>query len=172
MKRIYTLLVCMAISGLTFAQTAAKIKLANGQKITIESTIDVQASLMMGMELTSNSITVNAMEVKNSKAQNYVISNVLTKLKMTSNMMGQATNYDSDNKAGNDEQMAKIFDDKINKPVDVTLDNTTGLAVAEKKKEKKAYTDAEDGNPMADMMKVFSDNASDDAVVSNPKFSK
>jgi Family of unknown function (DUF6263) len=169
MKRIFISLTLLIIAGLSFAQTPDKIKLSNGQKITIETTIDIQANLAMGMGLTSNSATVNALEVKNSNAQNYVISNTLTKLKMTStNTMGQpGGNYDSENKAGNDEQMAKIFEDKINKPVDVTLDNTTGLAaVAAKKKEKKVDTDGEDANPMADMMKMFSDNGSDDAVVS------
>lgn len=172
MKRIYTLLLCLVISGLAFAQPSAtgkrsegtKIKLTNGQKIVVESTADIEASLTMGMEMTSNSVTVNALEVKNSNASNYIISNTLTKLKMTSNMMGQATNYDSENKAGNDEQVAKIFDDKLNKPVDVTLDNSTGLAAVEKKKEKKAEDD--ETNPVADLMKIFSDNASDDAIVS------
>ena len=166
MKRIYVSLICLVISGLAFAQTSGKIKLANGQKIIIESTIDMQATLTMGMELTSNSTTLNELEVKNSNAKNSIISNTLTKLKMTSNMMGQATNYDSENKAGNDEQVAKIFDDKLNKPVDVTVDNSTGLAAAEKKKEKKTEVETEDANPMADMMKIFSDNGSDDAVVS------
>lgn len=166
MKRIYVSLICLVTSGLAFAQTSGKIKLANGQKIIIESTIDMQATLTMGMELTSNSTTLNELEVKNSNAKNYIISNTLTKLKMTSNMMGQATNYDSENKAGNDEQVAKIFDDKLNKPVDVTVDNSTGLAAAEKKKEKKTEVETEEANPMADMMKIFSDNGSDDAVVS------
>lgn len=166
MKRIYVSLICLVISGLAFAQTSGKIKLANGQKIIIESTIDMQATLTMGMELTSNSTTLNELEVKNSNAKNSIISNTLTKLKMTSNMMGQATNYDSENKAGNDEQVAKIFDDKLNKPVDVTVDNSTGLAAAEKKKEKKTEVETEEANPMADMMKIFSDNGSDDAVVS------
>lgn len=166
MKRIYVSLICLVTSGLAFAQTSGKIKLANGQKIIIESTIDMQATLTMGMELTSNSTTLNELEVKNSNAKNSIISNTLTKLKMTSNMMGQATNYDSENKAGNDEQVAKIFDDKLNKPVDVTVDNSTGLAAAEKKKEKKTEVETEEANPMADMMKIFSDNGSDDAVVS------
>jgi Family of unknown function (DUF6263) len=165
MKRIYVSLVCLAVSGLAFAQSPGKIKLVNGQKIVVESTADIEASLTIAGTMTSNSITVNALEVKNSDAKSYIISNTLTKLKMTStSMMGQGGNYDSENKAGNDEQMAKIFDDKLNKPVDVTLDNTTGLAVAEKKKEKKS--DDDETNPVADLMKIFSDNASDDAVVS------
>lgn len=166
MKKNSTFLLCLAFSALTFAQTTGKIKLASGQKIVVESTIEMQATLTMGMELTSNSSTINALEVKNSNPKTSTITNTLTKLKMTSNMMGQATNYDSESKTGNDEQVAKIFDDKLNKPVDITVDNATGMAVTEKKKEKKADADAEDANPMADMMKVFLDNGSDDAVVS------
>lgn len=166
MKRIYTSLVCLVVSGFALAQTTGKIRVSNGQKIVVESTIDMQATLTMGMELTSNSTSLNALEVKNSNANTSTISNTLTKLKMTSNMMGQATNYDSESKTGNDEQVAKIFDDKLNKPADVTIDNITGSAIIEKKKEKKTNADAEDANPMADMMKIFLDNGSDDAVVS------
>lgn len=173
MKTFYILLVCLVISGLTFAQPSAagtpndaiKIKLTNGQKIAVESNTDIEASLTMGMEMNSNTITVNSLEVKNNTANSYIISNTLTKLKVTSNMMGQATNYDSENKSGNDEQMAKIFDDRLNKSADVTIDNATGLAIAaEKKKEKKS--DDDETNPVADLMKIFSDNASDDAIVS------
>ena len=138
--------------------------LTNGQKIVVESTTDIQATLTMGMELTSTSASVNALEVKNSSPDNYIISNTLTKLKMNTNMMGQANNYDSENKSGNNEDISKVFDDKLNKPVDITIDNTSGLAVAEKKKQSQA--DVDETNATADIMKIFSDNASDDAIVS------
>lgn len=171
MKRIYISFVCLAISGLASAQTsgnssrseAGKIKLANGQKIVIESNSDIQASLTMGMELTSNSATINSLEVKNSNTNNYTISNTLTKMKVNMNMMGQSNNYNSDNKEGNNEDMAKVFDEKMNKQVDVLIDNKTGAAITEKKKEKKA-DDAENANPAADLMKMFADN-SDEAIV-------
>jgi hypothetical protein len=171
MKRIYISLVALIISGYVFAQPlntstglqAGKIKLTNGQKIVIESNTDIQASLTMGMELTSNSATINALEVKNSSSENYTISNTLTKMKVNMNMMGQSNAYDSDNKQGNNEDMAKIFDEKMNKAVDVVIDNKTGAALAGKKKEKKA-DDADAANPAADLMKMFADN-SDEAMV-------
>jgi len=150
-------------SSLISSSEAGKIKLTNGQKIVVESTTDIQASLTMGMELTSTSTSVNALEVKNRTSNTYLISNTLTKLKMNTNMMGQANNYDSENKAGNNEEMSKVFDDKLNKPVDITIDNRTGSAVAEKKKQQ---ADVDDTNATADIMKIFSDNASDDAIVS------
>ena len=164
MKRIYVSLISLAVAAVAFSQPTGKIKIAIGQKIVVENTTDIQASLAMGMELTSTSTSVNTLEVKNSTPNNYIISNTLTKLKMNTNMMGQPTNYDSENKAGNDEEMSKVFDDKLNMPVDITIDNTTGLAVVEKKKQKQA--DVDETNATADLMKIFSDNASEDAIVS------
>lgn len=161
MKRIYISLVCLVISVSAFSQ--ASLKLVNGQKIIVESSTDIQASLTMGMELTSNSATVNALEVKNSTANNYTISNALTKMKVNMNMMGQSNSYNSDNKEGNNEDMAKIFDEKMNKQVSVLVDNKTGVAIIEKKKEKKA-DDTDDADPTAGLMKMFADN-SDEAIV-------
>ena len=164
MKRIYVSLISLAVAAVAFSQPTGKIKIAIGKKIVVENTTDIQASLAMGMELTSTSTSVNTLEVKNSTPNNYIISNTLTKLKMNTNMMGQPTNYDSENKAGNNEEMSKVFDDKLNMPVDITIDNTTGLAVVEKKKQKQA--DVDETNATADLMKIFSDNASEDAIVS------
>jgi hypothetical protein len=171
MKKICSLLCCLAISALAFAQPSAtgsssdgtKIKLSNGQKIVIESSTEIQASFTMGMELTSTSTTVNSLEVKNSTASNYTISNALTKMKVNMNMMGQSNAYNSDNKEGNNEEMAKIFDEKMNKQIDVLVDNKTGAATTEKKKDRKS-DDAEDADPTAGLMKMFADN-SDEAVV-------
>lgn len=162
MKKIYIPLVCLLITGAAFAQTN-KIKLSNGQKIVIESTAEIQASLAMGMELTSNSVLKNALEVKNSTEKGYTISNTLTKLKVNMNMMGQPTNYDSENKEGNNAEIAKIFDSKLNNPVDVVIDNTTGIALPGKKKVKK--NDTEDANPTDDILAMFSDN-SEEGIVS------
>ena len=162
MKKIYIPLVCFLITGAAFAQTN-KIKLSNGQKIVIESTADIQASLAMGMELNSNSVLKNALEVKNSTEKGYTISNTLTKLKVNMNMMGQPTNYDSENKEGNNAEIAKIFDSKLNNPVDVVIDNTTGIALPGKKKVKK--NDTEDANPTDDILAMFSDN-SEEGIVS------
>ena len=162
MKRIYTVFIGLLITGIAFSQPL-KIKLANGQKIVVESTTEIEASLTMGMELKSNSITINTLGVKNSTDKNYTISNTLTKLKVNMNMMGQANDYDSENKEGNNADMAKIFDERLNKPVDIDIDNTTGVAIMDKKQV--AKKDADESNPADDLMKIFSDN-SNGAIVS------
>jgi hypothetical protein len=84
-------------------------------------------------------------------------------MKVNMNMMGQSNSYNSDNKEGNNEDMAKIFDEKMNKQVTVLVDNKTGVAIIEKKKEKKA-DDTDDADPTAGLMKMFADN-SDEAIV-------
>ena len=166
MKRFFISFVCLAVSGLAFSQTPTeKINLANGQKVIVETTTDVQATLVAGMELTGNTATVNELAVKNAASTNYTISNTMTKVKMDMNMMGQPTSYDSENKSANSEDMAKAFDDVLNKPVDVVVDNATGRIIPGKKKAKAADADA-DANPMAGMMQMFTNN-SEDAIVAD-----
>jgi hypothetical protein len=171
MKKLIIVFAGLLSTGIAFSQNSlnaagapGKIKLADGQRIIVETTSDIQASLAMGMELNSNSTTVNTLQVKNSTDKDYTISNMLTKLKLNMNMMGQANNYDSEHKEGNNAEMAKIFDERLNKQVDVVIDNKTGMSLTENRKVKKA--DAEDDtNPADELIKMFSDN-SDDAIVS------
>lgn len=47
--------------------------------------------------------------------------------------MGQATNYDSENKDGNNAELAGMLDNSINKPVDIIIEKATGAPVQEKK---------------------------------------
>lgn len=171
MKRLFIILVALCISGIGYSQTGSSmqaehgtIKLTKGQKFTVESSIDIEASLSMGGDMTSNSSTVNALEVKNSTEKYYTLSNTLTRLKLNTIMMGQSTSYDSENKEGNSAEFAGMLDDRLNKPVDIVIDNRSGLPVTEKKKTKKS--DADESTAANDLMKMFSDN-SEDAIVAS-----
>lgn len=170
MKKNIFLLSGLFISGLVFSQSSSsvssplsKINLTKGQKIVVESNTSIEANLGMGMELTSNSSSENTLNVKNSTDKNYTISNTLTKLKVNMNMMGQPTNYDSEKKEDNNADIAKTFDDKLNKPVDIVIDNSTGIALSDTKKTKNKDTDEE--NPMQGLLNMFAEST-DDAVVS------
>lgn len=170
MKKLNIVIACLFISAFSFAQplnsslkSTGKIILSSGQKIIAENSTVIEASLGMGMELNGTTIASNALDVKNSTASDYTISNTLTKLKVNINMMGQSNNYDSENKGANNEEMAKVFDNTLNSPVDIVIDNNTGSAVSSAKKQKKS--DSEESNPAADMMSMFAAN-SDDAIVS------
>jgi hypothetical protein len=170
MKTFYFLVTCLLLTGSAIAQpmsttsnTGGKIKLTNDQAITIESTTDIEASFSMGMEMVSKSAVQNSLLVKNSTDNQYTISNTFTRIKANLMMMGQPYNYDSENKESNNGDMAKIFDNTLNNPVDIIVDNKTGKAVSEKKTSKKK--DADGSNPATDLMKMFSDN-SDEGIVS------
>ena len=170
MKKIIITLSGLFLAGLLFAQPMSnslaptgKIKLTNGQKIVVESNVTIEASLGMGMELTSNSTSENTLDVKNSTDKNYTISNTLTKLKVNMNMMEQPSNYDSEKKENNNADMAKTFDEKLNKPVDVIIDNTNGMAITGDKKPK--GKDADEENPMQGLLNMFAEST-DEGMVS------
>jgi hypothetical protein len=171
MKKIIIALLGIFSATLVFSQTSSpktvvsgKIMLSPGQKIVVESNISMDADLSMGMQMTSTSASVNMLEAKSSTDKNYTVSNTLTKVKVNMNMMGQPTNYDSEKKEDNNSDIAKSFEDKLNKPVDIIIDNETGKAIKSEKKEVKKETD--DENPMNGLLDIFS-QSSDDAVVTS-----
>lgn len=167
-----TSLIILGIITGTFAisQNAAvkpinsgKIQLKNGQKIIAANSITIEADMGMGMQLNSNSTTENNLEVKTSTDKDYTITSTLTKLKVDFTMAGQSTNYDSEKNTTPTSDIEKTFAERLNKPVDVILNNTTGTAALKEKKEKKEGD--ENDNPMAGLMNSFAES-SDDAVVS------
>ena len=171
MKKTSISLVGLFITSVIFAQTfspaksttAGKIILTPGQKIVIQNLTTLEASFGMGMDLNSNSINENLLEVKNSLNKTYTLTNTLTKVKLDMNMMGQANSYDSENKEDNSSDIAKLFEGQLNKPVDITIENSTGQVITDKKTKQ---TDTEnEANPMQGMIDMFTEN-SDEAVVS------
>lgn len=141
-----TSLIILGIITGTFAisQNAAvkpinsgKIQLKNGQKIIAANSITIEADMGMGMQLNSNSTTENNLEVKTSTDKDYTITSTLTKLKVDFTMAGQSTNYDSEKNTTPTSDIEKTFAERLNKPVDVILNNTTGTAALKEKKEKK-----------------------------------
>ena len=169
MKKTALLLSGILVSVIAFSQTAAvkpinpgKIQLSDGQKIIAASSIAIEADMGMGMQLNSNTASENILEVKSSTAKDYTITSTLTKLKVDFNMAGQSTNYDSEKNSTPSSDIEKTFSERLNKPVDVILDNTTGTATL---KEKQKKSDGEEENPMGGLMNAFAES-SDDAVVS------
>lgn len=169
MKKTGILLLGIFTTTLIFAQPGAnkpateKIIIAPGQKIIVTSNISVEADLSMGMQISSTSTSENLLEAKSSTDKTYTLSNTLTKVKVNMNMMGQPANYDSEKKEDNNSDIAKTFEDKLNKPVDVTIDNVTGMALKDDKKIKEKTADDEDS--MNGILNMFAEST-DDAVVS------
>jgi hypothetical protein len=167
-KAVITLVTIFTITS-GFSQkpaVAGKIALSSGQKIVVESNISIEASnAMMGFDLNSNTSSQNTLEAKNNTDKEYTVSNTLTKAKLNVTIMGQSRSYDSEKKEGNDPEVAKSFDPRLNKPVDVVIDNSGKLIKTDKAEVKKESGDeGEDDNQMAALLAVFSQGA-DDAVV-------
>ncbi len=171
MKKISILLGGLLATSFTIAQpqstlnsTPGKLKLEAGQKIIAESSTTIQGDFGMGMEMNSSSVQFNTLQVISSINDNYSITNTLTKMKVDFSMMGQNNSYDSEDKNKSNDELSGALGEKINKPVEVTIDSRTGLAV-KKEEEKNKKNDDDISNPAAGLLDVFGD-ASDDAVVS------
>ena len=71
MKKIITTIAGICITAAIFSQSLStatsapgKIKLANGQKMIVETKLVIEAALGMGMELNSTSTNQNSLEVR------------------------------------------------------------------------------------------------------------
>ena len=106
MKKIPITLLAVFAIGLLYAQTgtnkpmsAVKIVLSKGQKIVVENTVSIESSMSPGVEASSTTASENILEVKDVTDKGYIISNSLSKLKLSMDMMGQNSSYDSEKPA-------------------------------------------------------------------------
>lgn len=118
----------------SFAQSNT-IKLNKGDVITVTSNVTQNMEMGMGMSMTSSSNTTHVITVNNEAKDNYELSATLTKIKTSSNAMGQETNYDSENSAAADSEIAAVFEKSLNVVEKVLLDKKTGIAKAAEAKE-------------------------------------
>ena len=152
MKKV-TLIVLLFISIQSFAQKVTqKIVLTTGQKINVNQVDDTNMTISaMGQEINitgSNSSTA-ILEIKTVADNNNVITRTLKKVKISSEAMGQSQSYDSENAADKNSDMAKQFEDKLNKPEDFNIDNK-GKEITNSKK----TVETDGDNPMENILKM------------------
>jgi hypothetical protein len=154
MKRIFIILIGVLSVNLAVAQVpASKIALAKGQKIQGEMTMTTEASLM-GMDVQSSSSSQISLEVKTVMPTSFIFNNTLQKLKMNMDMPGKTMSYDSEKPEDQGSDLGKAFGSKMNVPVEVTVDNTTGKMIDEQK-DVEEKTDDTPADPMESMMQLF-----------------
>lgn len=156
------LLITILSSFSLFAQKNKPISLSRGQVITITTTSNLDMDMGSGILIKNSSSSTNNVVVTGEDDKNYTISSTLNKLVLSSDMMGQQNNYDSDKKDDKDSEIGKTVSEKLGKPVIVFVNKKTGNVVPEKKKED--IKDSVDNNPMIAMMQSF-DSGEDDAIV-------
>ena len=143
---------------------ANKIILTAGQKIIVHSSLSTESSLSPGMDVTNSSNSENTLEVRSISEKNYTLSSSLTKMQVNMNMPGNSTSYDSEKKEDQETDLGKAFSEKLNKPVDVTLDIYTGKATTVQIKSG-SKKEIEEGNPMQGVLQVLGDAGGDETLV-------
>ncbi len=164
LQNLLLVLVCMTSFSVHAQKNNGKLELTKGQKLQVDNTLNSVATMdMMGqqMELNSDAVMVNQVEVKDKKDSSYTIASTLTKMTTNGNMMGQSYSFDSDKKQDRDSsELGKMLKDQLNVPREIEL-NSKGQLVNQKKTDAPAETGA---NPMMGMMKSMTGSGSDFAA--------
>ncbi len=134
------------------AQPTQKIVLKKGQKIKLEqvdkTTMRISA-MGQSMDINSDNDMITLLEVKAIDDNKFTLSSTLKRIKMSAEMMGNSQSYDSDNPADKNSEMAKEFENKLNKPEEAIVDHQ-GKEINEKNKGMEIS-----GNPMENMFKMI-----------------
>lgn len=161
MKKI-VLFFLSVTSFVAFSQTPnGKIVLKKGQHFIIESSTDgtVKQEMMgQSMEMKIGNVTKLSAEIKDSKDNKYIITQILTGIKSSFSGMGQEKTFDSDKKEDMEGEAGAMYKDKFNIPKDVIITNE-GKSVAAVDTTKK--NSKPDDSPMVailDMMGGGQDN--------------
>lgn len=141
MKKITLLFTAATLmTAFSFAQSTGKLTLVKGQKLTVENKLNTvinQEFMGNAMEITADVTSNSAIEVKGQNDKNYNISNTLTRLNLSSSIMGQEMKYDSDKKEDRDGEMGKDLNSMVNTPMDVEVgENGKVVSSPDAKKDK------------------------------------
>lgn len=153
MKNI--LLVAMTLFGLSAAsqtKSIGKIQLQKGQKISVHITNMSDTELGMGMNLKNNTENTNVLTVMGETDKEYVLSNTLTKLKLSIEGMGQSQEFDSEKESDKNSEMGKALNEAIGKTVDVNVNKFNGSPVYNKAD---AGPEKPASNPVENMMSAL-----------------
>ena len=171
MKKIFFVLAILS-TVCSYAQKDGKIILNKGQKITIVSSSSSNTDMPMGMTMKTDNTTTNVLAVIDADDKNYSITNTITKLKMSMDMMGEATNYDSEKPEDKNSDMGKAMSEKLNLADTVSVDKKTGnLATTNKKANSPERPDkADDSNPFEGILSSMGGDRAGDAIVEGTFF--
>lgn len=135
-----------ALPAMSQSPASSGIKLNKGQKITMITEGEQTTDMGMGGEMKMNMKSTNTIEVTEVNADNYRLSNTMTKIKADMDMMGQQINFDSEKPAAEENEMTKTFQEQVGKSEFGTLNMMTGKFEGQKS------STEEGGNPLQEIM--------------------
>ena len=151
---------CIAFSAVS-AQSANKLVLNKGQKIQVDNSVKSVISMeMMGqsMEMTSDVLMINQVEVKDKSETAYTVNSAITKMTTNGSAMGQNYTFDSDKKEDLDTDIGKALKGQINVTKEMHFNNNGELTSVTKATD----TSAASGSPL-DMMKSMTSAGGDES---------
>ena len=148
-----------SVSTISKEVSKAAIVLNNGQKVIVTTSSNTDSDMGMGMQMKNNSHATNVLQVIAINDTSYAISNTLTKMSISMDMMGQETNYDSEKAADKDSEIGKGIATKLNHTDTLSVNKMTGLV---NMKSTISSPEKEEKNPMADIMGAMGAGAGKD----------
>ncbi len=133
----------------TFAQNKFNLKKSDKYEMNMIMKMNLTQEMMgQTMDITSNATSVNTVAVKQADANGFVLTNTLSKMKMTGAAMGQEMSYDSENPADKDSQIGQVLGEKIGSTSEVSFDNNGKLTGVKKDPKEKDNAGAGMGSMM------------------------
>ncbi len=128
---------------------ATNLVLNNGQNITVTSSVTSDTDLGMG-QMNSSTSSTNMLTVIATDDNNYSITNTLTKIKVSTDAMGQTTSFDSEKPEDKNSEIAKMMASKLNVTDTSLVNRMTGTVTKQHNgPEKEEKADAE--NPLGEL---------------------
>ncbi|MEO7523147.1 MAG: DUF6263 family protein [Ferruginibacter sp.] len=169
MKKIFFLLP-MFFAIHSFAQKEGNISLKKGQTITAVSSVSANTDMGMGMSMKNSSTSTNILSVIDDQDKMYKLSNTITKLKISMDMMGQPTSYDSEKAEDKTSDIGKELSGKLNMPDTVMLDKKNGTVIINKMDSPERTDKADDDNPLAGLFNSMGGEVDGNAAIEGAFF--
>ena len=148
------LLITTLFTSLTaFSQTPKKIVLKKGQTITVSVTSNTDADMGMGMAMKNNTTQIKKLIIIDENNDTYKLTSAITHVKLSmENPMGQNMDFDSDKAEDADNEMGKVWKEKLSLQDTLLLDKRSGNTTSFSK-----IAESED-KPMDGMLNAMGSN--------------
>lgn len=172
MKTVSFLISLLLVLNSFGQKNDSRIVLNKGQKFKVSTTSSQEADMGMGMEMKNFTSSTNTLTVIDADEKSYTLTNTLTGVKLSMELMGQQTTYDSDKKEDSASEIGKSMQN-LNVPDTFWLNKSTATITANKKVVAEAKDDA--ANPLEGLFESLGkneDSAAGDAFFLLPKGKK
>lgn len=165
-KKIILPAFIFAVTAANAQQPTSTIVVVKGQKITVVDSLTmniVQEAMGQTMEIPGNTYSNTVLEIKETSPAKTIIASTLKKTSVYFNVMGQETSYNSESPSDQASDVGKAFEDKLNKTLDVEIDNQGKMIRPETPEPAKKAKDEESGASM-DMIKNLTGGSAGNAA--------